>query len=234
MVLQDKLLGDGILVLPLLQGVKVDVGKVLIQVHLVVQVLEACYAGQGGARPALLGCQTHISEVAAVTAAIVVGNLPDLRDGFRRSGRAHNTTIFIRIATLVEPFMAGCEVETESGVGTQDESHASSEILLAVDEFVATGGIAEIAAIDIAEEVGAEGKTVAYAMIVSESEASAISIIGCRTAAKSDISTLIGKRILGKDADDATHRVAPVKRALRTTQHINAVNVAEVEVVAGS
>ena len=108
--------------------------------------------------------------------------------------------------------------------------------------FIAAGFVTKVAVVDVAEEMTAEGKALADTVVVCEIQAIApeaasviatvLSLARHMAAVEGEIGSLVLHRIFSEHADNAAHGVASVKRGLRTAQHINAVYIGKVEVVA--
>ena len=152
------------------QGVQVAVSEVLIQIHAVVQVLKTCDAGEDDVFPLFLSSQPHVREVTTIAAIVVISDVSHCRLWFRSTGRTNNASVFIGIASLVQPLMTNGEVKVQTCAGFQDETHPCTEAFLVVHEVVTTCFIAEITSINVAEEVATEGKLVADTVIMCQAQ----------------------------------------------------------------
>ena len=171
--------------------------------------------------------QPRVQQVAVVVATGVIGDFSDV--GFHRFTLCFGlqaALVEIRVATLVAVFVVDVQVHLPVVRGEVDGADASA-CRLPLVRFLVPHRVAEESSLIIVEPSGGKGEPFRKAVIVGQR-----GIIGIvRTCPHAEVRPLVGEGGFGVHLNQSAHGIAPVERALRTAQHVDAlyVGIAEVE-----
>ena len=222
--LQNQLLADGFGILLLHHGVKVLRSEILVQIHLVIQVLESGDAAQDEIVCLVLEVQAGIQQVTLVTAFVVIIDFVQvIGTVFRLSiGTAY---ISIRVSALVGIFIIERKVQFTVFGRQVDSPDTSAEFIVHIDSF-AIELVLEESALVLIESSGRKGKLGRDAVIMRDG--SLVVIVGSRS--QTQVRTLVAEGGFGKDTDETSHGITSVECPLRPTHHVYPFDVRVVEI----
>lgn len=154
--LQYKFLADGFRVLLLHDGINVGFGEILIQIHLVVQILETCHTAQDKVVCLMLQIQTSVQQVTLVTTGTVVRYFSDIVAAIFRLA-VGTSGVFIRITSLIGIFIIHRQVQFQVVCRQVDSAETTSEFIVRIDALVVEA-VLEEASLVLVEEACRESK----------------------------------------------------------------------------
>ena len=220
---EDNFLAQCLGVLLLHHGIDVLFREVLVQIHVVTQVLEAGHTTQNEVVGLILQVQSGIQQVTLVAAGVVVGDATNvLRTvffAFYLSG------IFIRITSLVGVFVVHGEIKFQVVGGQVDGTDTSAEFIVGINPF-AVEVILEEPTLMVVEQAYREGELAGNTVVVGER--GVVVVVSGRSQAK--VCALISEGRFGEHTDESAHGVASVERSLWSAHDVDTLDIRVVEV----
>ena len=198
----------------MLQGVEVGSGEVLIHKHFVLEELESRDTAQYNAVEVVFGFEAHGKLVAEIAGSAIVGYMAGIVSALGSVG----------VASLIGPLIAQREVEPNAVGRSVNASPTGCEVVALVHSLTSERLVLIETSDVLVAEPCTESQLVGRAMVVGNARAI---IIICGGSEK-NVGALIVHGIFGIDTNESANCIASVQSALRASQNIYAVGVAEV------
>ena len=211
---EGNLFADDLAELFLLQGVKVGSGEVLIHEHIVFEELESRDTAQHNVVEIVFGFESCGKLVAEIAGSAIVSHVAGILSALGGVG----------IASLIGPLIAQRKIEPNAVGRSVNASPTGCEVVALVHSLTSERLVLIETSDVLVAEPCTESQLVGGAMVVGDARAI---IIICGGSEKK-VGALIVHGIFGIDANESTNCIASVQSALRASQNIYAVGVAEV------
>ena len=206
---ESQLFAPRIDALPLCEGEIVGRGEVLVECHVVVQVLIGCDRRQDEPLGGVLCVQAAVQQAAAVERRAVVGDAAHVfRQFFFRA--LHRAEVAVGVFVVLAVGIVRGKVYFPPFGGQVDPPHASSAGFFSSGRFVAHLVLVESLG-TLVEGVQGIGHLLACFPVVRGR--GLIAVVFHRSA-QPDVCSLVAERVSGEHAQDASHGIPPVEGGL--------------------
>ena len=208
--LEYQFLTYGLGVLFLNHSIDILLREILVQIHLIFQILKSRHTAENEIICLMLQIQSTIQQITFVSAFLVIGNFADIV--LTILFPTHQSGVRIRITALIGKLIIQGKVQFQILFRKINGTKAPSKFITFVDFAVVAHYIFKETALMVIKQISRKGKPIGNTVIVTHG--SLIIIIGSGT--QSQVCSLISERRLGVDTDQAAHRITSVESSLRS------------------